>query len=338
MMRVPLGTEIDDPVERLRAIRQHTARRRDRTGVGARNSPTSPSTRRPRRSRCRRAARRASSASASGAARQLHDHQRAGAAVPLYLNGARMTYFSAIMPISDGMGLVFAVTSTTARSSFRRPRAASRSRIRSSSRCASRPFQDYLALASGGQPARRKPRPSRNGKRKAWQAAGKPRRGGGARRLTPAGDAGVEATQAACIRLATLVDRAHHAAPERPPCASACASRSARIHITAALKPSPSGCRYPDVLVLAFARLDARCLGWHDAVGHRVDAGRGHGRRRPEHLGANVREVRDRAHRVGEVAVQCLHERPDLKLSAENRIGLPSEITVRTHSGALWAA
>jgi hypothetical protein len=29
----------------------------------------------------------------------------------LYLNGARMTYFSAIMPISDGMGLVFAVTS-----------------------------------------------------------------------------------------------------------------------------------------------------------------------------------------------------------------------------------
>jgi hypothetical protein len=30
---------------------------------------------------------------------------------PLYLCGARMTYFSAIMPIADGMGLVFAVTS-----------------------------------------------------------------------------------------------------------------------------------------------------------------------------------------------------------------------------------
>ena len=29
----------------------------------------------------------------------------------MYLNGARMTYFSAILPISDGMGLVFAVTS-----------------------------------------------------------------------------------------------------------------------------------------------------------------------------------------------------------------------------------
>jgi WS/DGAT/MGAT family acyltransferase len=34
-----------------------------------------------------------------------------GPNVPLYLCGARMTYFSAIMPIADGMGLVFAVTS-----------------------------------------------------------------------------------------------------------------------------------------------------------------------------------------------------------------------------------
>jgi WS/DGAT/MGAT family acyltransferase len=34
-----------------------------------------------------------------------------GPTVPLYLDGARMTYFSAIMPINDGLGLVFAVTS-----------------------------------------------------------------------------------------------------------------------------------------------------------------------------------------------------------------------------------
>ena len=34
-----------------------------------------------------------------------------GPSLPLYLNGARMSYFSAIMPIYDGMGLVFAVTS-----------------------------------------------------------------------------------------------------------------------------------------------------------------------------------------------------------------------------------
>jgi WS/DGAT/MGAT family acyltransferase len=34
-----------------------------------------------------------------------------GPQVPLYLHGARLTYVSAIMPISDGMGLVFSVTS-----------------------------------------------------------------------------------------------------------------------------------------------------------------------------------------------------------------------------------
>ena len=34
-----------------------------------------------------------------------------GPAVPLYLQGARLTYLSAIMPIADGMGLVFSVTS-----------------------------------------------------------------------------------------------------------------------------------------------------------------------------------------------------------------------------------
>jgi WS/DGAT/MGAT family acyltransferase len=34
-----------------------------------------------------------------------------GPCMPLFLHGARMTYFSAILPISDGMGLVFAVTS-----------------------------------------------------------------------------------------------------------------------------------------------------------------------------------------------------------------------------------
>jgi WS/DGAT/MGAT family acyltransferase len=34
-----------------------------------------------------------------------------GPTAPLYLDGARMTYFSAIMPINDGLGLVFAVTS-----------------------------------------------------------------------------------------------------------------------------------------------------------------------------------------------------------------------------------
>lgn len=34
-----------------------------------------------------------------------------GSPVPLYLNGARLTFFSAILPIADGMGLALAVTS-----------------------------------------------------------------------------------------------------------------------------------------------------------------------------------------------------------------------------------
>jgi hypothetical protein len=34
-----------------------------------------------------------------------------GPQTPLYLQGARLTYLSAIMPITDGMGLVFSVTS-----------------------------------------------------------------------------------------------------------------------------------------------------------------------------------------------------------------------------------
>ena len=72
----------------------------------------------------------------------------AGPSVPLYLNGARMTYFSAIMPISDSMGLVIAVTSydgrivispTSCRELLPDPEAFAQA-LRDS-------FQDYLALA-----------------------------------------------------------------------------------------------------------------------------------------------------------------------------------------------
>ncbi|MBL8487443.1 MAG: wax ester/triacylglycerol synthase family O-acyltransferase [Rhodocyclaceae bacterium] len=71
-----------------------------------------------------------------------------GPSVPLYLNGARMTYFSAIMPISDGMGLVFAVTSydgklilspTACRDQMPDPDLFAQ--------CVRDSFQEYLALA-----------------------------------------------------------------------------------------------------------------------------------------------------------------------------------------------
>ena len=80
-----------------------------------------------------------------------------GPAIPLYLDGARMTYFSAIMPIYDGMGLVFAVTSydgriiispTSCREQMPDPEFFAH--------CIRESFQDYLAIA-----ARLRKRPGR---------------------------------------------------------------------------------------------------------------------------------------------------------------------------------
>jgi len=91
-----------------------------------------------------------------------------GPSVPIYLNGARMTYFSAIMPINDGLGLVFAVTSydgkiivspTSCREQMPDPEVFAQ--------CLRDSFQEYLALArkvarTKGA-ARPKARPARGG-------------------------------------------------------------------------------------------------------------------------------------------------------------------------------
>ncbi len=80
-----------------------------------------------------------------------------GPTVPLYLNGARMTYFSAIMPINDGLGLVFAVTSydgkiivspTSCREQMPDPEVFAQ--------CVRDCFQDYVALARARTRARAK--------------------------------------------------------------------------------------------------------------------------------------------------------------------------------------
>ena len=89
-----------------------------------------------------------------------------GPSVPIYLNGARMTYFSAIMPINDGLGLVFAVTSydgriiispTSCREQMPDPEVFAQ--------CLRDCFQEYLALARkrarAKAAARRKARPVR---------------------------------------------------------------------------------------------------------------------------------------------------------------------------------
>jgi hypothetical protein len=74
--------------------------------------------------------------------------QVAGPAAPVYLHGARMTYFSAILPIADGMGLVFAVSGydgrivvspTSCRELMPDPQAFTQ--------CVRDSFQEYLARA-----------------------------------------------------------------------------------------------------------------------------------------------------------------------------------------------
>ena len=77
--RVALGTQLADPLQRLARIQEQTLT----------SSPP--------------LARRLTPASCTVT------HVAAPPA-PVYLHGARMTYFSAILPIADGMGLVFAVT------------------------------------------------------------------------------------------------------------------------------------------------------------------------------------------------------------------------------------
>jgi WS/DGAT/MGAT family acyltransferase len=176
-LRLPLGTEIEDAVERLNALHQNTASAQDiEQAVGAKEL-TDITKHAPAATLALSAKLMAGSALGLG--------QRApvasctitnvpGPAIPLYLNGARMTYFSAIMPISDGMGLVFAVTSydgkiiispTSCREQIPDPEFFAL--------CIRESFQEYLELAdraaraakprarkSSTAPARKKGRPA----------------------------------------------------------------------------------------------------------------------------------------------------------------------------------
>jgi hypothetical protein len=160
MLRVPLGTETDDAIERLRSIREHTSSTHDISqAVGAKELTD--------------ITKHAPAATLAMSARLMSDFatglgRRAplasctvsnvpGPAIPLYLNGALMTYFSAIMPISDGMGLVFAVTSyagkiiispTSCREQIPDPEFFAL--------CIRESFQEYLELADRAQSLRGK--------------------------------------------------------------------------------------------------------------------------------------------------------------------------------------
>lgn len=80
--RIGLGSTLADPVERLAWIQQQTARWATQTPAQARTLPP-----------------------------PCCSITRLGSPdVPVYLHGAHMTYFSALLPIRDGLGLVFAVS------------------------------------------------------------------------------------------------------------------------------------------------------------------------------------------------------------------------------------
>jgi WS/DGAT/MGAT family acyltransferase len=159
VMRVPLGTEIEDPIRRLRSVHLHTANAQDiEQAVGAKEL-TDITKHAPAATLAMSARLLAGSSLGLGQRAPLASctiTNVPGPAIPLYLNGARMTYFSAIMPISDGMGLVFSVTSydgriiispTSCREQIADPEFFAL--------CIRESFQEYLALSSR-PPARRK--------------------------------------------------------------------------------------------------------------------------------------------------------------------------------------
>jgi WS/DGAT/MGAT family acyltransferase len=160
MLRVPLGTDIADPVERLRNVQSHTSSSGEmEQAIGAREL-TDLSQHAPARTLATTARLLSSAALGVGQHAPLANctiTNVPGPTVPLYLNGARMTYFSAIMPITDGMGLVFAVTShegrlvispTSCRELVPEPELLAQ--------CIRDEFQDYLALARRPAPVRRR--------------------------------------------------------------------------------------------------------------------------------------------------------------------------------------
>ncbi|MBN8490567.1 MAG: wax ester/triacylglycerol synthase family O-acyltransferase [Burkholderiales bacterium] len=158
-LRVQLGTELADPVQRLLRIHEQTAALgADAGGEGSADGSHQAAATLALSSKMQSLLSLGSARRAPSAACTVTNV--AGPSVPLYLNGARMTYFSAIMPIADGMGLVFAVTSydgriiispTSCRELLPDPEAFTQ-QLRDS-------FQAYLALARAKSV--RKPRSAR---------------------------------------------------------------------------------------------------------------------------------------------------------------------------------
>jgi diacylglycerol O-acyltransferase len=180
LMRVPLGTDLEDPVRRLRSIHQHMSHADEISQAVGAKELTDVTKHAPAATLALSARLLAGSALGIGQRAPLASctvTNVPGPAIPLYLNGARMTYFSAIMPISDGMGLVFAVTSydgkiiispTSCREQIPDPEFFAL--------CIRESFQEYLELGLAAEAQAQK---KRGAKKKAARkrAAGTKRRG-----------------------------------------------------------------------------------------------------------------------------------------------------------------
>ena len=162
-LRVQLGTDEPDPVRRLQRVHEQTA-----AAAGPDKAAADAGSHGDGVDGSHQAAHALALSSRMQSLLSLGDARRSPAAactitnvggpsMPLYLNGARMTYFSAIMPISDGMGLVITVTvydgriiisPTSCRELLPDPEAFTQ-QLRDS-------FQQYLALARAPRPAPRK--------------------------------------------------------------------------------------------------------------------------------------------------------------------------------------
>ncbi len=190
---VQLGTHLADPVQRLALIRRQTRATQPFDRLAAARAQSEVEEQAPAATLAVTRKLFGSSAIAAGHGLPLAScvvTPVPGPAVPMYLGGARMTYYSAILPIADGMGLVFAVTRydgrivispTSCRELMPDPQAFTQ--------CVRDSFQEYLALAApaaGGtavRPARRGG--SASGRRR--PAARTPRKAANAPRAAPAG-------------------------------------------------------------------------------------------------------------------------------------------------------
>jgi WS/DGAT/MGAT family acyltransferase len=160
MVRVPIGTQIEDPIKRLESISDFMSKSDQMDmAVGAKEL-TDVTKFAPAATLAMSARLFSRSAIGLGRTAPLASctiSNVPGPSVPLYLNSSRMRYFSAIMPIHDGMGLVFAVTSydgqiiispTSCREQMPDPEFFAF--------CIRECFQAYLALADKRRPARKK--------------------------------------------------------------------------------------------------------------------------------------------------------------------------------------